>query len=205
MEIIPTRPITYKGQNTINLIALGHRYFGRRVAGDSSGLVAAVPADYLDFAGFRRAVDYPHRRGRHAHRHRAFELLRRAIGRGHGLCAQQQAADRRRRPGRLVRPDPLDHHVQGHEPLVRQRTVRGLWPGPGRLGRGRRAHCQERHGRGRRPDHESRKVGGHHPRLRHGRGPGPAPGARIVRCPDQGRGRCQVRRASGRRAACPAT
>ena len=36
MEIIPTRPITYKGQNAINLSLLGRRDPGRRAAGDSS-------------------------------------------------------------------------------------------------------------------------------------------------------------------------
>ena len=36
MEIIPTRPITYKGQNAINLSLLGVAISGRRVAGDQS-------------------------------------------------------------------------------------------------------------------------------------------------------------------------
>ena len=52
-------------------------------------------------------------------------------GRGDGLRAGQQAAHHRRRARRLVGLHPVDHHVQGDEPLVHQRAVRRVRPGAG--------------------------------------------------------------------------
>ena len=57
-------------------------------------------------AALRRAADHPDRRRRHADRHRDPQRLRRALRRGDGLRAGQQAADHRRRARRLERPDP---------------------------------------------------------------------------------------------------
>ena len=79
----------------------------------------------------RRLADHPDRRGRHANGHLAAELLCRIVGLDDGLRAGQPVAHRRRRPRRVVGPDPVDHHVQGHEPVLHQRIVRWLWSGGG--------------------------------------------------------------------------
>ena len=185
MEIIPTRPITYKGQNAINLSLLGVAILAGVllvIYPDVRGCL--FPLIILLSLAFGVLLIIPIGG---ADMPTVIALLNAYAGLSAvamGFVLEQQAADRRRRAGRLVGPDPLDHHVQGDEPLVRQRAVRGLRPGSGRLGRGRAAHGQKRHGRGRGPDHGSRPVRGHHPRLRHGGGPGPAPRARVVRRAD---------------------
>ena len=134
----PQRPVTYPGQNVLNLalfvLARAWRAAGAASPGRGCRL---VPDLRWPGPGLRRAAHHAHRRRRHADRDLHPELLRRPFGRGHGLRAQQQAPDHGRRPGRLVRPDPLHHHVQGHEPVVHQRAVRRLRPGPDRRGRRR--------------------------------------------------------------------
>ena len=129
-EILPTRPITYKNQNADQLRAVRDR--GRRWA----CALILVPTDtwlFPIFAGLSLlfgvlliipigGADMP----------TVIALLNSyagPLGLRHGIRAGQQAADHRRRAGRLVRPDPLDHHVQGHEPLVHQRAVRRLRAG----------------------------------------------------------------------------
>ena len=85
-------------------------------------------------------ADRPDRRRRHAGRHLDAELLFRLGGGGHRLHARQPRADHHRRAGRLVRRDPLLHHVQGHEPLVHlghPRRLRRRGRGPGRPARRR--------------------------------------------------------------------
>ncbi len=88
-EVLPTRPITYRNQNLINLtlfaIALG---IGVRLI--------VVPTDTVSlpdlrgaFAAVRGAADHPHRRGGYADGDRAAELLRGALGVRHGLRAEQ--------------------------------------------------------------------------------------------------------------------
>ena len=135
---IPQRPVTYPGQNVSQ----------PRPAASSRWCWAccwcciptgrwaphAFPVDHRAGAAVRRAADHPDRRRRHADRDLDSELLRRPVGRGDGLRARQQAADHRRRARRLQRPDPLDHHVPGDEPLVHQRAVRRVRPGAGRQG-----------------------------------------------------------------------
>jgi proton-translocating NAD(P)+ transhydrogenase subunit beta len=66
-EVLPQRPITYKGQNIVN--------------------IAPVPADYCDSAPVRRAHDRAYWRRRHAHRHFPAEFLRGSFGGGNGICA----------------------------------------------------------------------------------------------------------------------
>ena len=90
--------------------------------------VGAVLADDAHRLRARRADHHPDRRRRHAGRGLdAQQLL--GLGRGrHRLLAQQPDADHRRLAGRLVRRDPVLHHVQGDEPVVLQRD-------PGRLRR----------------------------------------------------------------------
>ena len=75
-------------------------------------------------AGVRRRAGDADRRGRHADGDLAVEFVRRPVGELDGLRARQLSADRGRGARRFVRPDPVDHHVQGDEPLVHQRAVR---------------------------------------------------------------------------------
>ena len=135
-EILPQRPITYKGQNLVNLSLLGRRRRHRRLPGPASRRRRWLfPLMIVIAAGLRRADDHPDRRRRHADGHLAAQLLRRTVRRGDGIRAQQQAADHRRRARRGVGLHPVGHHVEGDEPLVHQRAVRRLRPGAGR-GRG---------------------------------------------------------------------
>ena len=135
MEIIPTRPITYKGQNAINLSLLG-------VAILAGVLLVIHPSWWLLFPiiillalAFGVLLIIPIGG---ADMPTVIALLNAYAGLSAvamGFVLEQQAADRRRGAGRLVGLDPLDHHVQGDEPLVRQRAVRRLRPGSGSAGR----------------------------------------------------------------------
>ena len=146
-EVIPTRPITYKGQNLINLALLAIAVASAIYLVDRPEPVVAVRHHPGALAGVRRAADHPDRRRRHADGHLAAQLVRRPGGRGHGLRAREQGADHRRRARRIVGPDPVDHHVQGDEPLVHQRAVRRLRAGAGRQRRRRGQDREERHAR----------------------------------------------------------
>ena len=66
-----------------------------------------------------------------------------------GICAEQPAADRRRRPECRFRLHSFGDHVQGHEPVVHQRAVRGVRTSAGRQ-RPRQAHAKPRAQRDRR-------------------------------------------------------
>ena len=74
----------------------------------------------------RRPDGAPDRRRGHAGRDLAAQRLRRPGRVGDGLRAGQQPAHHRGRPGRRLGLPALDPDVQGDEPLVRQRAVRGL-------------------------------------------------------------------------------
>ena len=95
-EVLPQRPITYKGQNFVNL--------GVFAAAAGIGLALIVSPERSDTvsdlhragAAVRRAADHPHRRRGHADRDRAAQFVRRTFGQRDGICAEQQAADRRR-------------------------------------------------------------------------------------------------------------
>ncbi len=149
---IPQRPVTYPLQNLINLalllVALG---VGAALVlhPTAAWAPAALPRDHRPGAAVRRPADHPDRRRRHADGDRDPELVRRALRGGDGLRAGQQAADHGRRAGRLQRADPLDHHVQGDEPLVHQRAVRRLRSGAAGEGRRRAEGLQARDDRGR--------------------------------------------------------
>ena len=199
-EIIPTRPITYRGQNFVNLGLLARRPRRGRLAGDEPGAVAALPADRRPLAAVRRAADHPDRRRRHADGDLAAQLLRRPRGRGDGLRAREQPADHRGRPRRLLGPDPLDHHVPGDEPLLRQRDVRRLRPGAGDGGGRGAAHLPQRDGPGRHADARAGEPRGGGARLRHGRGPGAAPRPRPLRPAHEARRRRALRDPPGGRA-----
>ena len=76
--------------------------------------------------------------------------------------------------------DPVDHHVQGDEPLVHQRALRRVRPGADGEARRRAAQrSRARRRRTRRELLEQRRPRRDHPRLRHGRGAGAAPRARA--------------------------
>ena len=136
-EVLPQRPITYKGQNLVNLRLLGCAVVAGRLPGR---LIPAqtwlFPVIVVDSAGLRRADDHPDRRRRHADGDLPAQFLRRALGRRHGVRARQQAADHRRGARRRLGLHPLGEHVEGDEPLVHQRPVRGVRPGAGRRGGG---------------------------------------------------------------------
>ena len=124
-ELMPTRPMTYKGQNVVSLSML-------TAAIVIGGWMVAAPAPTWAFPAFialsdgiRHHAGDPDRRGGHAHRDRAAQFLCRRGGGRHGFRAEQPAADHRRRAQRIGRFDPVDHHVQGHEPVVHQRSCLG--------------------------------------------------------------------------------
>ena len=84
-EIVPTRPMTYKGQNFVNLLLFA--FAG--VLGVWMIVAPAPPWVFPHFhrivAGVRRAADSTNRRRRYANRDRAVEFLRRRRLRRHGL------------------------------------------------------------------------------------------------------------------------
>ena len=84
-EVLPQRPITYRGQNFVNLglLAVAIALAGYMVYDPSQALV--VPVHRVDLAGVRRDDDHPDRRCRHADGDLLAEFLRRTLGRGDGL------------------------------------------------------------------------------------------------------------------------
>ena len=129
------KPITLPGRHVVN-IAL------------AVALVAFIVLFYLQQAPYqfwaitglssaaRHPDHHPDRRRRHAGRHLHAQLLFGVGGRRHRLYARQFGADHHRRAGRLLRRDPVLHHVPRHEPLVhlgdpRRLRRRGGGPGAG--------------------------------------------------------------------------
>ena len=146
------------------------------------------------------------RRRRHADGHLAAQFLRRPLGQLDGLRAQQLPADRRRRARRLLRPDPLDHHVPGDESLVHQRAVRPHGRQQSRLGRRcLRRQSEVGHGRGRGRDARRRPPRRDRARLRPGRRPSPTRRPRPVQSARKPRHRSRIRASIRSPAACRAT
>ncbi len=87
-EILPQRPITYKGQNFVNLgmLAIAVAIAVRLVLHPEADGPVSVHGG--NRASLRRDDDRPHRRRRHADRDLAAEFLRRTFRRGHGLRSQ---------------------------------------------------------------------------------------------------------------------
>ena len=167
---------------------------------------AAVLGHHAGGAAVRRAHHRADRRRRHAGRDLDAQLLLGLGGGRHRLHARQHRADRHRRAGRLLGRDPVLHHVQGHEPLVRLGDPGRLRRRDGGTGGRRRAAAGEaRLGRGCGLPDEELRQGHHRAGLRHGGGAGPARAARDGRQPQEGRRRGEVRHPSRSRAACPAT
>ena len=131
-EVIPTRPIIYRGQNVINFTLLAAAVGDRRPADDRSRPHVSVSGAHRARARVRRAARAADRRRRHADGHLAAEFVRRPGGRGDGLRHGEQAAHHRRRARRRVGSDSVDRDVQGDEPLVHERAVRRVRPGEGR-------------------------------------------------------------------------
>ena len=149
-----------------HLASSWHR--GGRVAAVHRHDGARVPA--------RLPVDHSHRRRRHAGGDLDAQQLLGLGGGGHRLFARQSDADHRRLAGRLLRRDPVLHHVQGDEPLVLQRDSRRLRRRDRRGGRRRGEEDREERQRRRcRVPALQRRDGDHRSRLR------PGGGARAAR------------------------
>ncbi len=102
---------------------------------------ARLLADHRHRACARRTHDHSDRRRRHAGRDLDAELLFRLGRRRHRLHARQFGADHHRRAGRLLRRDPVLHHVPRDEPLLHLGHPRRLWRRDGRRGRRGCAKC----------------------------------------------------------------
>ena len=128
-RLFSSAPVVFTGQQLVNLVMAigdGRLRHGLRSWSAPDGAVAAVRRDDRHRVRARRAGHHPDRRRRHAGGDLDAEQLFGLGGVGHRLLAQQPAAHRRRRAGRLVGRDPVLHHVQGDEPLVLQRHPRRL-------------------------------------------------------------------------------
>ena len=131
-EMLPQRPIVWAGQNLFNFAVLGLALALIAVLVFAPGETYLVPILIglaLTFGVLLiipiGGADMP----------TVIALLNSYAGlsaAGTGLRARQQAADHRRRARRHLGPDPLDHHVQGDEPLLPQRAVRRLRRRPSR-------------------------------------------------------------------------
>ena len=181
---IPQRPVTYPGQNVVNIgllvaaVGLGG-YLVYAPTGPYATIIFPVILGLsLVFGVFLvipiGGADMPTVIS-------ILNVVRGPLGGGHGIRPRQQAAHHGRRARRIVGAHPVHHHVPGHEPLVRQRAFRRFRPGAGQ-GDGRRAEgLQVRDHRGRCADPRAGEPGGDRAGLRHGGGPGPAQGARALR------------------------
>ena len=130
-EILPQRPITYRGQNIVSLSVLGAALAIMVALVHSSGIHASLPDHGGDRSDIRcDAGDADRRRG-HADRHLAVELLRGIFRGAAGIRAQQQSAGRGGRARRLFGLHPFRDHVQGDESLVHERDVRRVRAGAG--------------------------------------------------------------------------
>ena len=155
-------------------------------------------ADHPPRARARLPAHHPDRRRRHAGRRLDAQLLFGLGGGGHRLHARQPGADHHRRAGRLVRRDPLLHHVQGHEPLVLLRHPRRLRRRGAAAGGDEGSAGQAGLGRRRGLHHEERPQGHHRAGLRHGGRAGAARAPRDGRPAEEGGRRGQIRDPSGR-------
>ena len=88
-EILPQRPIVYRGQNIVSLSVLAGGPRAGGCAGGESRERTAVSDHGNCGADFRRPAGHSHRRRRHADRHLAAEFLRRLFGSAAGICPQQ--------------------------------------------------------------------------------------------------------------------
>ena len=88
-EILPQRPIVYRGQNIVSLSVLAGA-LGLAVALVVNPGARSAVSDHGDRgADFRRAAGHSHRRRGHADGHLAVEFLRRLFGGAAGICSEQ--------------------------------------------------------------------------------------------------------------------
>ena len=87
-EILPQRPITYKGQNFVNLGVLGIAVALAVLLVMHPRAHASLPVHHWNSAALWRADDCSDRRGGYADRDLTAEFLRGAFCRGHGIRAQ---------------------------------------------------------------------------------------------------------------------
>ncbi len=150
-EILPQRPITYKGQNVVNLsllaLALGVAAFLVFHPGQTwlFPLIVVIPLAFgvlmiipIGGADMPTVISL-------------LEFVRRPFGRGDGLRARQQAADRRRGARRRVGLHPVGQHVEGDESVVHERPLRSVRAGASRGPRAPRRRGRSRVRRPRRP------------------------------------------------------
>ena len=165
-EVLPQRPITYKGQNIVNFLLLAvavvlavmlvidpsQRQYFPFIVGIAVifGVLLIIPIGGADMPTVISLLN-------------GYAGLSAAA---HGFRRRQQVADHRRRARRIFRPDSLDHHVEGDEPVVHERALRRVRPGTSRGGSGRGDANRPQRKRGRSgTDPEHRAVRGHHSRA----------------------------------------
>ena len=131
-ESIPGRPYIFAGQRTFNsLLLTAIVVVGVMFCMDPSNTTLLYVLIALSFVFGVYGGD-PHRRRGHARRDLPAEQLLRPGRVRRGFRHQQQYPDRRRFPGGRHRHHPDQHHVQGHEPLPRQRAVQRFRRGENR-------------------------------------------------------------------------
>ena len=86
-EILPQRPITYKGANFVNLRCWRLRFWSRVYLVIHPGNKALFPVIDRGAAALWRADDRSDRRRGHADGDFAFEFVCRPFGGGDGICA----------------------------------------------------------------------------------------------------------------------
>ncbi len=96
-EVLPQRPITYKGQNLVNFLLFATAVGSARVPCLQSGRERVVPAGRRHFLDHRSSAGDPDRRRGHADGDLSLEFLRWTLGRGHGIRAELEASDYCRR------------------------------------------------------------------------------------------------------------
>ena len=205
-EVLAQRPITYKGQNFVNLgvfAAAAGVGLALIVSPERSVLFPIFAALALLFGVLLiipiGGADMP----------TVIALLNSyagLVGQRDGICAEQQAADRGRRAGWIVRVHSFDHHVPGHEPVVHQRAVRRVRPVADQRGRGGRGQTRAfGNARRRGADSGFGAQRGGDSGLRNGRGAGATQAAGNVRYADASAAWTCGLRFIPWRAACPAT
>jgi NAD(P) transhydrogenase beta subunit len=135
-EILPGRPLTFRGQNAMNLVLLTAAVIGLGwlIVSPNEVWVFAAMLTIAVLVGILFVLPIG---GGHAGGRVVAEFLCWPCCRRHGICDRQQHSDHRWRARRPQRLHPLDCDEQGHESLLRQCALWRL-----RLCRSRR--CRDR-------------------------------------------------------------